>query len=93
MKKFVICGGLLIVLGLFLLIGGKLWGALVMLAGVGVIFFVYAKLMRGSGFDPDQATINGIAGQGKQQSEAVKENLPVIGEQSANIWDQLENKK
>ena len=93
MKKFVICGGLLIVLGLFLLIGGKLWGALVMLAGVGVIFFVYAKLMRGNGFDPDQATIIGIAGQGKQQSEAVKENLPVIGEQSANIWDQLENKK
>ena len=93
MKKFMICGGLLIVLGLFLLIGGKLWGALVMLAGVGVIFFVYAKLMRGSGFDPDQATINGIAGQGKQQSDAVKENLPVIGEQSADIWDQLENKK
>ena len=93
MNKFVICGGLLIVLGLFLLIGGKLWGALVMLAGVGVIFFVYAKLMRGSGFDPNQATINGIAGQGKQQSEAVKENLPVIGEQSVNIWDQLENKK
>ena len=93
MKNYVIGGGLLIVLGLFLLIGGKLWGALVMLAGVGVIFFVYAKLMRGSGFDPDQATINGIAGQGKQQSDAVKENLPVIGEQSADIWNQLENKK
>ena len=93
MKKYVIGGGLLIALGLFLLIGGKLWGALVLLAGVGVSFFVYAKLMRGSGFDPDQATINGIAGQGKQQSDAVKENLPVIGEQPANIWDQLENKK
>ena len=93
MKNYVIGGGLLIVLDLFLLIEGKLWGALVMLAGVGVIFFVYAKLMRGSGFDPDQATINGIAGQGKQQSDAVKENLPVIGEQSADIWNQLENKK
>ena len=93
MKKYVIGGGLLTVLGLILLLQSKLWGALVMLAGVGVIFFVYAKLMRGSGFDPNQATINGIAGQGKQQSEAVKENLPVIGEQSADIWDQLENKK
>ena len=93
MKNYVIGGGLLIVLGLFLLIGGKLWGALVMLAGVGVIFCIYAKLMRGSGFDPDQGTINGIKGQGKQQSDAVKENMPVIGEQSANIWDQLENKK
>ena len=93
MKKFMICGGLLTVLGLALILNGKLWGALVMLAGIGAIFFVYAKLMRGSGFDPDQGTINGLKGQGKQQSDAVKIDQPVVGEQPANIWNQLENKK
>ena len=93
MKNYVIGGGLLIVLGLILLLQSKLWGALVLVAGLGVIFFGYSGMMRISGKNPEQATINGIAGQGKQQSEAVKENLPVIGEQSADIWDQLENKK
>ena len=93
MKKFAISGSLLVALGLFLILKGNLWGALVMLAGVGVIFFVYAKLMRGSGFDPDQATINGLYGQGKQQPDAVKVAQPIVGEQSADIWNQLENKK
>ena len=93
MKNYLIIGGLVIALGLILTVKGKLWGALVMLAGIGMIFYVYAKLMRGSGYDPNQGTINGIAGQGKQQSEAVKEHKTVIGEQPANIWDQLENKK
>ena len=93
MKQYFIGGGLLIALGLFLMLSGKLWGVLILLAGIGIIFFIYAKLMRGSGFDPDQGTINGLKGQGKQQSDAVKVEQPVIGEQSADIWDQLENKK
>ena len=93
MKNNVIIGGLLIVVGLVLILSGKLLGALVLVAGIGVIFLGYAKLMRGNGYHPDQATLNGFGGMGKQQPDAVKESQPVIGEQPANIWDQLENKK
>ena len=93
MKNNVIIGGLLIVVGLVLILSGKLLGTLVLVAGMGVIFFGYSKMMRGSGNNPDQGLFNGIAGQGKQQSEVVKESQPVIGEQPANIWDQVENKK
>ena len=93
MKKFVICGGLLIVLGLVLILIGKIWGALMLMAGFGGIFAGYAKLMRGNGFDPQQGTINGLKGQGKQQSDAVKVAQPVIGEKSADIWAHLEGKK
>ena len=93
MKKYLICGGILIALGIVLLLSGKLWGALVLVAGFGGIFVSYGKMMRGSGFDPHQGTINGLKGQGKQQSDAVKAEQPVMGEQSADIWKQLEKKE
>jgi len=93
MKNNVMIGGLLIVVGLVLILSGKLLGTLVLVAGIGVIFLGYAKLMRGNGYHPDQATLNGFGGMGKQQPDAVKESQPVIGEQPANIWDQLEKKK
>ncbi len=83
-------GGALVGAGLVWLILGNLWGVLVMLAGLGAWIFGYAKMMGGSGFDPDQATINGLKGEGKQQSEVVKMDQPVQGEQDATIWEKIQ---
>jgi membrane protein implicated in regulation of membrane protease activity len=76
-------GGVLVGAGFMELMMGIGWGALLLVAGIGVLAFGYAKLMRGSGNDPDQGTFNGLGGQGKQQSEVVKDN-------GAAVWEQIE---
>ena len=76
-------GGVLVGAGVMELMMGIGWGALLLVAGIGVLAFGYAKLMRGSGNDPDQGTFNGLGGQGKQQSEVVKDN-------GAAVWEQIE---
>jgi hypothetical protein len=76
-------GGVLVGAGFMELMMGIGWGALLLVAGIGVLAFGYAKLMRGSGNDPDQGTFNGLNGQGKQQSEVVKDN-------GAAVWEQME---
>jgi hypothetical protein len=76
--------------GLIMIILGNLWAVLLMLAGLGAIIFGYSKLMGGSGYSPEQATCNGLNGEGKQQSEVEKMNQPVKGEQDATIWQQIE---
>ncbi len=88
MKKYEIIivfglGGFLLGIGIMELIMSIGWGALLLVAGIGVLAFGYAKLMRGSGNDPDQGTFNGLGGQGKQQSEVVKDN-------GAAVWEQIE---
>ena len=50
----------------------------------------YARMMYGRGYNPDQGTINGLAGKGKQTSDAVPMNQPPVGEQPSNIWDQMQ---
>ena len=83
-------GGLLLGMGIMMLIMSSGWGALALIAGFGAVAFGYAKLMRGSGNNPDQGTLNGLGGQGKQQSEVAKMDQPVKGEQDATIWEQME---
>ena len=65
-------------------------GVVVLLAGVICMAMNYVTMMRGRGEDPNQGTINGIAGQGKQQSETVKVNMPESGEQDPSIWEKME---
>ena len=69
---------------------GKMVGLLAMFAGIILLFTFYIKMMHRSSMDPNQGTINGLAGQGKQQSEVVKMDRPVVGEQDSSIWDQME---
>ena len=76
-------GGVLVGAGFMELMMGIGLGALLLVAGIGVLAFGYAKLMRGSGNDPDQGTFNGLGGQGNQQSEVVKDN-------GAAVWEQME---
>ena len=87
---WIILGIICILLGLVAVILSKMWGLLLLLAGVGIIAFRYVFMMRGSGFNPDQGTLNGLNGQGKNQSEVVKEPIPGSGEQPANIWEMVE---
>ena len=82
-------GGILVAAGIVMMISGSGWGALALVAGIGLLAFGYAKLMRGAGYNPNQGTINGLNGQGKQQSEAVRDNQPASGEQNAEIWEQI----
>ena len=64
-------------------------GMLLLLVGFCAVFIHYATLMRGMGKDPDQGTINGMNGQGKQQSDAVSANMPEPGEQTPDIWEKM----
>ena len=77
--------------GMVIMVLGKvLIGLILLLAGVGMIAFNYVTMMRGRGDDPDQATVNGLRGQGKQVSEVVKDSIPDPGEQSPDIWEKMQ---
>ena len=73
-----------------MVLGQVLIGLILLAAGVACMALNYATMMRGRGDDPDQAIYNGLAGQGKQQSEVVKANMPETGEQNPNVWEKLE---
>ena len=47
-------------------------GLILLLGGVALMAFNYVTMMRGRGCNPDQGTLNGLNGEGKQQSEVVK---------------------
>ena len=90
---WILIGMLAVLAGIVLLVVGKMWGLVFLLGGLGTMIFHYSSMMRARGCDPNQGTINGLNGQGKQQSEAVKISQPVVGEQPANIWEQMEQEK
>ena len=47
-------------------------GLILLLGGVALMAFNYVTMMRGRGCNPDQGTLNGLNGEGKQQSEVVE---------------------
>ena len=89
---WILIGMLCVLAGIILLITGGMWGLVFLLGGLGVMILNYSTMMRGRGMEPNQGTVNGFNGQGKQQSEAVEASQPVIGEQPADIWEQVEKK-
>ena len=77
----IVLGLVAILSGIVVMVTGSvLIGVMLLLGGVAATAFSYVTMMRGRGEDPNQGTINGLAGQGKQQSEAVKAELPDCGE-------------
>ncbi len=77
--------------GIVLMVRGKwFFGILFLLGGIAVMACIYATMMRGRGCNPDQGTLNGLNGQGKQQSETVDVNMPEPGEQSPEIWEKMQ---
>ena len=88
----------LIVLGMVAMLSGIVafvlgnWiiGLVLLLGGVACMAVNYATMMHGRGQDPNQALHNGMAGQGKQQSEAVDVNMPQPGEKDPSIWEKMQ---
>ena len=88
---WIMLGMLAMLAGMVIMVLGSTWiGLVLLLAGVGLMAFNYATMMRGRGQDPEQGLYNGLNGQGKQQSEAVDVKMPEPGEQSPGIWEKME---
>ena len=63
--------------GVILMILGKLWAVLLFLVGFCLIVAHWARLYKGVGYEADVNPGNGLYGQGRQQSEAHKDqNIP-----------------
>ena len=88
---WIMLGMLAMLAGMVIMVLGSTWiGLVLLLAGVGLMAFNYATMMRGRGQDPEQGLYNGLNGQGKQQSEAVDVNMPEPGEQTPDIWEKMQ---
>ena len=75
--NLMILGLLVSFAGVILMILGKLWAVLLFLAGFCLIVAHWARLFKGAGYQADAAPYNGLSGQGRQQSEAIKDqNIP-----------------
>lgn len=81
---------LMLLAGLVLMTLGRMWGLAVLLCGVALLMLRYARLMHGRGYDPEQGSLNGPSGMGKQTPDATPCNQPPVGEQPADLWQQLE---
>ena len=93
---WIIIGLVFLLVGMVFVVFGGMWGLFVLLAGAICMFIGYRAMMLGSGKHPDQSGTPGFGtGEyGRQQSETIDRNAPVIGEQPANLWDQItEDKK
>lgn len=70
---WVFLGMIAMLVGIVVMVLGQLpIGLILLLGGVALMAFNYVTMMRGRGFNPDQGTLNGLNGEGKQQSEVVK---------------------
>ncbi len=90
-RSILLIAGVLCCLGgVVLMILGKLWGALVLLLGLGFVFFHSALMFRTGGYNSDMAIFNGF-GKGRQKSEAEKMEYQPDNPDSS-VWDKLEGK-
>ena len=88
---WIVIGMIGLLAGLVCMVFAGMWGLLLLLAGAVCMFVGYRAMMLGSGKYADQSGTPGFgAGEyGRQQSETISRNAPVIGEQPADIWDQI----
>ena len=78
-----------ILAGIVVMVLGKvLLGLILLLAGLVSILFTYAKMMRGAGYLPGSNDPDSVPGH--HDSERAKMDQPVIGEQSAAIWEKMD---
>jgi hypothetical protein len=84
-----ICGMIGILAGLVVMVLGKvLLGLLLLLAGVILMAVNYVTMMRGAAYLPGDGDADSVPG--RQQSEIVKMDQPVIGEKDSSIWEKME---
>ena len=84
-----ICGMIGILAGLVVMVLGKvLLGLLLLLAGVVLMAVNYVTMMRGASYLPGDGDADSVPG--RQQSEIVKMDQPVVGEKNASVWEKME---
>ena len=84
-----ICGMIGILAGLVVMVLGKvLLGLLLLLAGVVLMAVNYVTMMRGASYLPGDGDADSVPG--RQQSEIVKMDQPVVGENNASVWEKME---
>ena len=88
---WIVIGLVALLVGMVCVVFGGMWGLTVLLAGAVCIFVGYRAMMLGSGKHPDQSGVPGFGAgaYGRQQSETIPRNAPVIGEQPSDIWEQV----
>ena len=72
--NMMILGALCMLASVILMILGKLWAVLLLIAGSCLVIAHWARLFKGAGYQADAAPYNGLNGQGRQQSEAFKDS-------------------
>ena len=92
--NMMILGAICSLAAVILMILGKLWAVLLFLAGFCLIVAHWARMFKGAGYQGDVAPGNGLYGQGRQQSEAVKDTTrpQSYEDRPSDIWDQVKNK-
>ena len=94
---WIVIGMIGLLAGLVCMVFAGMWGLLLLLAGAVSMFVGYRAMMLGSGKYADQSGTPGFSAgaYGRQQSETITRNAPVMGEQPPDIWNQLtkESKK
>ena len=88
---WIVIGMIALLAGMICIVFAGIWGLAVLLAGAICLFAGYRAMMLGSGHHPEQSGTPGFgtAEYGRQQTETIKRDAPVIGEQPANIWEQV----
>jgi hypothetical protein len=71
--NMMLLGVIVALAGVILMILGKLWAVLLLLAGAGLVIAHWAKLFKGAGYRAEGAFYNGPDGTGRQQSEVSKD--------------------
>ncbi len=88
-KIMVGLGGVTMFAGIVAMILGKIGlGLLAILVGLILLAIFYVIMMRGAAYLPGDGDADGMPG--RQQSEIVKMDQPVIGEQSSAVWEKME---
>ena len=71
--NMMLLGALCMLASVILMILGKLWAVLLLLVGACLVIAHWARLFKGAGYQADAAPYNGLSGQGRQQSEVIKD--------------------
>ena len=90
--RYLLFGGLLVLSGVVLTILGKIVALILFLLGLGLLGAGFSVMLKSSGHRGEGAFYQGLAGQGRQQSEVVKLDAAVPAE-NADIWKRMEQSK
>lgn len=75
--NMMILGMISLLAAVILMILGQMWALVLFLVGFGLMVARWARMFRGAGYRAEVGTLNGLNGQGRQQSEVSRDpNAP-----------------